>query len=768
LPKLWQHYEGQSTIINTMKTPPFLLGATLLFWGWQTGLYIFAIIMALILEGARVVQIRWDFSLADLKRVADLCSLIFIGILAYRYIFLRFRREVLKKNVIFESFPHRSELCFLVSNFLPLQWLPLAIFPLIAAQEYSFVNEIDLQVLFLMLRRKRGTTADQSPRTLNLAYPYWAICLLAAGAANVRTNSFYIGVVLLSTLAFWWLRCKRYSPVVWLGVLVIAGIGGYFGHVKLSEIQQTLEQNGALLRLFGLVQQGDADPYQSNTAIGDIGTVKLSNQVLFRAKSDTQMYSSLLLREASYDTYRISKWHAARSVFTDIEAENDETTWRLQSDSISPRSNSFLQITVSSYLSAGQGMLKLPIGTLQLQHLSADILKMNQFAALKVDSEFNLISYQVLFDLDTALDGPPTKHDLVVPKTEQPVFSQLVKDLHLRSISKEDVLQYVMRFFRTQFSYSLTLNRQSQQHTPVADFLLKTRSGHCEYFATATVLLLRAAGIPARYVAGYSTDCVDNTGRWTLVRGRDAHAWALAYIDGRWRDVDTTPPDWRQIEEQNVSLFEFFSDFWARINFAFSEWRQRETSQEFRRYLALLLVPLFAILGWRLFSRRRIKRMVKELEEHTEREEFPGADSAFYQIEQQLQDMGLTRYAWEPLSLWLQRIEKQRSAADLQVLQPILDLHNRYRFDPEGLEDSEKETLQDLFQECLILNHIHTSQYQYRNCVDHLLVSHWFFGFCGKLACMAGNAFFANGKTRMNCGTHVAHISGINRTASFS
>ena len=35
--------------------------------------------------------------------------------------------------------------------------------------------------------------------------------------------------------------------------------------------------------------------------------------------------------------------------------------------------------------------------------------------------------------------------------------------------------------------------------TPLADFLLRTRSGHCEYYATATVLLLRAAGIPARY-----------------------------------------------------------------------------------------------------------------------------------------------------------------------------------------------------------------------------------------------------------------------------
>ncbi|MBT8330725.1 MAG: transglutaminase-like domain-containing protein, partial [Deltaproteobacteria bacterium] len=38
----------------------------------------------------------------------------------------------------------------------------------------------------------------------------------------------------------------------------------------------------------------------------------------------------------------------------------------------------------------------------------------------------------------------------------------------------------------------------------IENFLTRSRSGHCEYFATATVLLLRQAGIPARYARGYS------------------------------------------------------------------------------------------------------------------------------------------------------------------------------------------------------------------------------------------------------------------------
>ena len=58
-------------------------------------------------------------------------------------------------------------------------------------------------------------------------------------------------------------------------------------------------------------------------------------------------------------------------------------------------------------------------------------------------------------------------------------------------------------------------------------FLLRTRSGHCEYFATATVLLLRQLGIPARYAVGYAVH--EATGRKYVVRQRDAHAWCLVW-----------------------------------------------------------------------------------------------------------------------------------------------------------------------------------------------------------------------------------------------
>src|SRR2546425_13248488 len=68
-----------------MNTPPLLLGATLLFWGWQTGMLPVAIIIAVVLEGSRLAQARWEFSQIDLDRIWNLCMLLFFGLAAYAF-----------------------------------------------------------------------------------------------------------------------------------------------------------------------------------------------------------------------------------------------------------------------------------------------------------------------------------------------------------------------------------------------------------------------------------------------------------------------------------------------------------------------------------------------------------------------------------------------------------------------------------------------------------------------------------------------------------
>ena len=72
----------------------------------------------------------------------------------------------------------------------------------------------------------------------------------------------------------------------------------------------------------------------------------------------------------------------------------------------------------------------------------------------------------------------------------------------LRGLTAEQAIRVIReKFFSREFTYSMFLRGEhpSRKSSAVARFLSETRVGHCEYYATAAVLLLREAGIPARY-----------------------------------------------------------------------------------------------------------------------------------------------------------------------------------------------------------------------------------------------------------------------------
>ncbi|MDP9430877.1 MAG: DUF3488 and transglutaminase-like domain-containing protein, partial [Actinomycetota bacterium] len=76
----------------------------------------------------------------------------------------------------------------------------------------------------------------------------------------------------------------------------------------------------------------------------------------------------------------------------------------------------------------------------------------------------------------------------------------------------------------------------------LADFL-RLRQGYCEQYAGAMAALVRAAGVPARVVLGYTPGTTQPDGS-RLVTSDDAHAWVEVYFDGLgWVPYDPTPID---------------------------------------------------------------------------------------------------------------------------------------------------------------------------------------------------------------------------------
>jgi transglutaminase-like putative cysteine protease len=102
-------------------------------------------------------------------------------------------------------------------------------------------------------------------------------------------------------------------------------------------------------------------------------------------------------------------------------------------------------------------------------------------------------------------------------------------------------LARTVAFVRSECHYSLKPGR-FRTRQPVAEFLFDKKKGYCEYFASATAVLLRLQGIPTRYVRGFTVREANRIGGHFVVREADAHAWVEVLLPDRgWVEADATP-----------------------------------------------------------------------------------------------------------------------------------------------------------------------------------------------------------------------------------
>lgn len=110
----------------------------------------------------------------------------------------------------------------------------------------------------------------------------------------------------------------------------------------------------------------------------------------------------------------------------------------------------------------------------------------------------------------------------------------------MTAASLDALVDGVVRFVQNSAVYDLSPPRVPADADFCTWFLTEAGSGYCVHFATAATAMLRAVGVPARYVEGYVTTV--RAGEETVVEGRQAHAWVEVFFAGEgWRQVDPTP-----------------------------------------------------------------------------------------------------------------------------------------------------------------------------------------------------------------------------------
>ena len=101
------------------------------------------------------------------------------------------------------------------------------------------------------------------------------------------------------------------------------------------------------------------------------------------------------------------------------------------------------------------------------------------------------------------------------------------------------IVRRAMAMIHDRFAYTLAVPLPGRD--AVDEFLFETREGYCQHFSSAFVVLMRAAGIPARVVTGYAGGHYNRIGGYWIVRRSDAHAWSEVWLPGRgWVREDPT------------------------------------------------------------------------------------------------------------------------------------------------------------------------------------------------------------------------------------
>jgi len=174
-----------------------------------------------------------------------------------------------------------------------------------------------------------------------------------------------------------------------------------------------------------------------------------------------------------------------------------------------------------------------------------DINTTSEFTLSKDQPVTQQLRYDVLqfaqMRIDPVLTEAARRENLALPNEGNPQSRALAKQLFEQSGS--DPVRYIAAIEqwinRTEFRYTLSPPRLNTNR--IDEFLFETKAGFCEHYSSSFTFMLRAAGIPARVVAGYQGGEPSRNGNVWEVRQMDAHAWTEVWLEGQgWVRVDPT------------------------------------------------------------------------------------------------------------------------------------------------------------------------------------------------------------------------------------
>ena len=314
--------------------------------------------------------------------------------------------------------------------------------------------------------------------------------------------------------------------------------GKTFGVKSIEELNNDrlktiIKEANSIKNIYGLKFSG----YGSNSSkLG--GPIKINYNLAFKVKSSKPMY----LRGNVLDYYNGFGWSKASDSYYMFNSRAISKTEKSEKVEISPQT-----LVTSTFLA--------PLNTVNIVANSSNILYNTSDIFIVGNKSVVTAPYKVFY-LSTVneknnkeisydkVDREKYKKYLQLPNNITPETYNLVKDLLKDCKNNEEKINKINKYLVENYKYSLEVSRVPADKEFLDYFLFKEKKGYCTYFATAATIFARIAGVPARYVEGFSMDNTKDSNGVFLVGNNRAHAWCEVLTspsENLWKTFECTP-----------------------------------------------------------------------------------------------------------------------------------------------------------------------------------------------------------------------------------
>ena len=458
-------------------------------------------------------------------------------------------------GVALASFPHWQRLPIWIpaSHLILLAarlYLPIK-FPALWYEQKNTINISRVVLMFAGVLGVYGSYGSLAGREVGIA-----LLVLLAGFKIFESNSkrdfyisTYLGYFLIITNFFYTQTIPTATYMMFVIIIMTAGLIDFNDTRQQLTLYKRYKFAGSLLlqslplllvlfvlfpRINGPLWGLPKDAYTSVTGItdeitpGTISQLVQSNEVAFRVtfKDKVPEQSKLYWRGPVLWKTNGRKWTSGRG-------STDERPERIEYIGDPIEYEVTIEPSNKKWLFGLEMVSNLPAKS----YLTTDY-QLKALQPIRARKAYSLTSYTAFYINKT--ENKDLERGLYLPKIPHPKTRELASRIRDEYKEPQLIIDATLNWLKQQgFVYTLTPELISGD--TIDDFLFNSKQGFCEHYATAFTVLMRAAGIPARVVAGYQGGEVNPIGNYLIVRQRDAHAWTEVWLEGKgWIRIDPT------------------------------------------------------------------------------------------------------------------------------------------------------------------------------------------------------------------------------------